>query len=374
MSGGGAERQLTLLAGAQMRAEIDVHVALIRGGPNLARLKASGATLHQLRAAGNHDPRMALGLARLVHSIAPSIIQTWLTQMDVVGGLVAMVSRVPWVLSERASEPAYRARRKERVLRPLVGAHAGAVVANSEEGLTYWRRKVRPRTQLAVVPNCLSLEEIEATPPADLRHIGLGPERGIVLFAGRLVPQKNLPLLVSILARSLPAEDAVGLLCGEGPDRQWLEAAIQREGLSDRVRSLGYRSDLLSLMKRADVFLNPSTFEGQPNTVLEAMACGCPVIVSDIPEHRAFVDGSCAALVPLDSLDQWVAAVRAGLRQSGETRVRADQARRVARRYSPAATAEGYRVVYERLLSRAPVEGSGGPATARSLLSSARLR
>lgn len=374
MAGGGAERQLTLLAEAQTRSGIDAHVALTRGGPNLTRLEASGAVVHHIRTRGNHDPRLLWRLHRLVRTVAPAIIQTWLTQMDVMGGLVATMHGLPWVLSERASATAYQDRLKERVVRRVVGARADAVAANSETGLSYWRDKVRAGAQLAVVPNCLSLGEIDTAPPADLREFGLEPGRPVALFAGRLVAQKNLPLLLSILSRVLPLEDAVALLCGDGPDRSWLETSIRDQGLSERVRVLGYRSDLLGLMKRAQVFVNPSTFEGQPNTVLEAMACGCPVVVSAIAEHRELLDESCAAIVPLDALDQWVAAVQSGLRGSDGSRTRANRARQLARGHSPEATARGYRAIYEQLLTRRRTPGPADAEALHTLFSSAGSR
>src|SRR5262249_21948974 len=59
-----------------------------------------------------------------------------------------------------------------------------------------------------------------------------------------------------------------------------------------------YRANWWGLLKTCTALINASRFEGQPNVVLEAMAAGCPLIVSDIPEHRAILDNESALLVP----------------------------------------------------------------------------
>ena len=70
-------------------------------------------------------------------------------------------------------------------------------------------------------------------------------------------------------------------------------------------------------MKASDAFVSTSTFEGQPNAVLEAMACGCPLVVSDIPAHREFLDDQTAAIVPLKK-DAFVKAILYVLQGSEE--------------------------------------------------------
>src|SRR5437016_1713687 len=94
---GGAERQLAYLASAQAARGYDVHVACLRGGPNAGRLERSGANLHLLSSstesakggfrAAHYDPRVVWRILRLILSLRPDIVQTWLEQMDVIGGL-----------------------------------------------------------------------------------------------------------------------------------------------------------------------------------------------------------------------------------------------------------------------------------------------
>jgi glycosyltransferase involved in cell wall biosynthesis len=301
LSGGGAERQLTLIARAQARRGHAVHVALVPEGPNLERLIDSGVQVHPLPRRNNHHPAILADLNRVFHRVRPDVVHSWLIQMDVLAGLVACWDRTPMVLMEQNSAGAYQEGLKSTLLRPLVGRFAEAIVANSKKGLEYWRGRVGGHTRLPVVRNGLAIEEIDAAPVADLTGLGIPRETPLVLFVGRLVDQKNLGLLVDAMALVAARMPATLFLCGEGPNRAALTEQIRSAGLQDRVVMPGYRSDAWALMKRAEVFVNPSLFEGQPNTVVEAMACGCPLVVSDIPEHREFLDESGALFFPLGS-------------------------------------------------------------------------
>jgi glycosyltransferase involved in cell wall biosynthesis len=349
MAGGGAERQLALLAAGQVAHGDEVHVALGGGGPNLERLRSSGARLHLLRTAGSHDPRLWWRLVRVARSVRPSVIQTWLTQMDVAGGLAALTTGTAWVIAERASGLAYRDRWKDRRLRVRLGRRADAVVANSAAGRAYWMAAGHPAT--AVVPNILPLAEIEAVQAASDEEAGVGPGAPLILFAGRLAPQKNIPFLLDVLAVLMRDTDAVALLCGDGPERAAIAARIGAAGFGDRIRLAGYRDDLWALMKRATVFVNPSRFEGLPNTVLEAMAAGTPVVASDIPEHRDFPPDA-LALLPLDDPAAWVRGLRDALAGSQPVRVRVAAARDYVAGLSSETAVAAYEAVYAQALAR----------------------
>ena len=99
--------------------------------------------------------------------------------------------------------------------------------------------------------------------------------------------------------------------------RAAVEAAVAGLGLADRVRLVGFVPDAWAWMKRASVLVSPSLFEGHPNVVLEAAACGCPLVVSDIPAHREFLDGENAVLVDTGDPDRAGPGDPRGARRSG---------------------------------------------------------
>jgi glycosyltransferase involved in cell wall biosynthesis len=330
MDGGGAERQLAYLASELTRLGWDMHVALLSGGPNLRRLEAGGATIHRLTARGNYDPTILWQLVRLMRRVRPDVAETWITQMDVLGGLAARLTRTPWILRERSSEPAYPATGKHR-WRLRVARGASAVISNSTGGDRYWAGHLGERVRRYVIGNALPIREIGAVRPADEHEAGVQSGARLVLSVGRLAPEKNFDILLSALRRVLDDPRIVVVLCGEGPLRPTLERALTEQGIADRVRLPGYVPDVWGWMKRADVFVSVSRFEGQPNAVLEAMTCGCPLVVSDIPAHRSFLDEAEAALVPVDDPVAIAEAIRRAV-AGGE-----DVTRRAAR--AQAATA-----------------------------------
>jgi glycosyltransferase involved in cell wall biosynthesis len=347
MEGGGAERQLTYLAAEHSRSGEEVHVALVSRGPNWTRLVASGATIHQLSARGTHDPALFRQLFKIMQLADPDVVQVWLRQMDIIGGLAALMLRKPLIITERAAEAAYP-RGLKHTLRSFIGRFATAVISNSEEGDRYWRSRVNPRTVRYVIPNAVPVNEIALALPTE--H-ATADGRKLVLFAGRLEPEKNIDTLLDVLRLTLPADDFNVVWCGVGTLGTRIEQWIERNGLKDRVKLIGYTQDLWSFMKRASVLVSPSIFEGSPNVVLEAMACRCPLLVSDIPQHRALLDESTAVLVDAKSAAQFAAAIRDILRDAEAARNRAETAFARVQLFSSATIGQQYMDAYRSVLA-----------------------
>lgn len=341
LGSGGAERQLGILAAGLRDHGCEVHVGFVSEGANLARIEAAGAHLHRIPARGNYDPLLLLRIVRLILKVRPDVVQTWLTQMDVAGGLAALLTHRPWIVSERTHK-IYYPRDAKHGLRRLLGRFANAIVANSPGGTEYWDGV---RVEKVIIPNALPLREIAAA-PRDESDFGAAE---VLLFVGRFDPAKNLDNLVDALAQVVRERDAVALLCGEGPLEGELRARIARAGATDRIRLLGFTDRVWSLMKRADVLIAASWFEGHPNVVMEAAACGCPLVLSDIPAHRQCF-GEDAALFS-DPADP--AGLAAAIRQTLEDRAaasrRAGRARLVALGLSVERAAASYLRAYEKV-------------------------
>lgn len=347
LAGGGAERQLSLLAPALAQSGVEVHLAYGQGGPNLARLENTEVHLHPLAATGNHDPKLAWRIHSLVRRLRPDVVQTWLLQMDVLGGAAALLNRVPFILSERASKMAYEPGLKNS-LRLWMGQRAARVVANSTGGAEYWRRHIGPE-RLAVVRNCITPSEPQAVPPS-APGVEVRPGQPIILFAGRLCTQKNVLRLVDALAVVMQQRhDALALLFGEGPDRASIVGRIREHGLERSVILNGFTTDLARWMKRASVCVLPSLFEGHPNVVIEAAAAGCPLVISDIKSHREFFDSSCALLVPPESPALIAQAIVQTLSDTRAAQERAANAMSVVSQFDLTKMALAYRSIYAEL-------------------------
>lgn len=342
LGGGGAERQIVYLAQGLRARGCDVHVGFEQGGANLPRLLESGATVHRIRAAGNYDPLLVPRIVGLIRRVQPQIVQTWLTQMDVVGGIAARLTGTPWVVSERSTAGVY-GRDLRHALRRSIGGLADAIVANSGGGLEFW---LHVSAAKRIVPNALALQEIDAS-LSDAADRGGGK---VILFVGRLEQVKNLPNLIEALAMVLRDRDAMVLFCGTGALEAEVRTWIEAHGLSHRIHLLGFSELVWALMKRADVLVSVSWFEGHPNVVLEAAACRCPLVLSDIPAHREIFDEGAALLVAPANPAAIASAIIRVLDDPSAAAVRARRAREIVEPLSIDAQAAEYIQIYERLV------------------------
>ena len=348
---GGAERQLSYLASELAREGHEVHLASRRGGPNLERMLAAGVVWHRLGGLCNRDPVIFFKLVGLIRKLRPDVVQTILTPMDILGGAAALLTRTRWVLRESSSAPLYAAGLRHR-LRTALGRLADAVVSNSAGGYDYWRpaREGRP---LCVIPNAVPLDEIEASDPARADGFAFGPGEKVVLYAGRMDEGKNVENVITALARIADDVPFAAVVCGDGPRRRRAERLARELGVAHRVVFTGYVSNLWDLMKRADALVSLSRFEGCPNVVLEAMACGCPLVVSDIPAHREILDERGALFVDPDSPEEAARALKATLLYGDSARRRAGAARARAAEQTVEASARLYEQTYMNLLGEA---------------------
>jgi glycosyltransferase involved in cell wall biosynthesis len=157
------------------------------------------------------------------------------------------------------------------------------IVALTPATAEHLRTRVRRSTGVHLVPVGIDLDVVRAAPPA--------PASADVLYVGRLIEHKGVRLLLEALARlRAGGVEMTALIVGRGPQAAQLHAMCHALGLDDLVT---FRNDVESadevygLMKSARVFASPSTREGFGVSVLEALACGVPVVTTNHPENMA---------------------------------------------------------------------------------------
>lgn len=342
---GGAERQLSLIAPELHARGVDVHVAHVADGPHHERLVTSAVSMHRLRVANNHDPRLLWHIVSLVRKLKPDIVQTWLLQMDVFGGLAAKLTGKPLILSERSSRNAYPNDWKNRA-RISIGRRADAIIANSAGGLDYWREH-GAKGPFHLIRNCIASDSgvvIKELPKT-------GNE--LILFAGRLSTDKNVQVLLEAfiqVAKTRP--NARFKMFGEGPLHGRLAQRLQESGLSGKIEMLGFTNQIGSWMKAASLCISVSGFEGHPNVVLEAASLGCPLVLSDIPAHREVLGEDAALYVPTDSVNAIAAGVAHVLDEPVLAGRRAQQALEAVRCLTVDSTVASYIDVYAHTLNQ----------------------
>lgn len=353
MEGGGAERQLSLLSSGLVAEGCEVHVALLRGGANLETLKRSGAFIHQLSCRSNYDPGIFFQLLRLIRRIRPDVMQVWLPQMEILGGLVALAARVALITTERSSAAHYSATDWQMKLRGFVAGRAALVIANSQAGKDYWRARLGDEARIRVIRNIVPVSEISACRKADPQTLGLAPDAELIVFAGRFEPVKNIEHLIPALKLALDQRPrAVALLFGEGTLKQEVKRSLARDAADGRIRVMDYAPDLWSWIRAARVFVSVSYAEGQPNAVFEAVACGCPTVLSDIAAHRELLGADSAYLVTPTAPKEIAGAIVRCLTAPAEAAAKARCAFEKVTDFSTETVAREYWRQYRQVLSR----------------------
>ncbi|MGQ0507359.1 MAG: N-acetyl-alpha-D-glucosaminyl L-malate synthase BshA [Myxococcaceae bacterium] len=179
---------------------------------------------------------------------------------------------------------------------------------------------------------------------ADLQE----PE-AVLTHVSNFRPVKRIPDVVEIFADVQKAGPARLILIGDGPERSAAERSIRDRGLSSRVAFLGKRDTFVDLLAASDVFLLPSEQESFGLAALEAMACGVPVIASDIGGIPELV-GDTGLLAPLGDTRQMAAHVRTLLRDREGYAKRARD--RVLEKFQLAPAIDRYEALYRRVAPR----------------------
>lgn len=213
-------------------------------------------------------------------------LRQWLQRdaIDVVHAWLFIANAYAWVANLGLQRPLITSARNCKRQGPALDllnrwafARSTTIVANSGQVATYIAREYKAAgDRTAVVYNAIDTQRFHPTPGR--QDAGL-----CVAMIGRLVPQKNPQLFISAAAKLRQHIANVRfMLIGDGPLREPLQAEIERAGLRDCCVLMGERHDVPELLRQADLFWLTSDWEGLPNAVLEAMATGLPVVVTDV--------------------------------------------------------------------------------------------
>ncbi|HLF26579.1 MAG TPA: glycosyltransferase [Anaerolineae bacterium] len=206
---------------------------------------------------------------------------------------------------------------------------------------------------IEIIPNGVDLQQFAQAGPAARSDLGVPAEAFVLMYVGRLGPEKNLSMLFEAFAHTArTASQATLVLVGDGPQDGLARERARELNLGDKVRFLGMRpySEIPALLGAADAFITASITEGHPMTIIEALAAGRPVLAFDVPGIReTVIDGENGLLAPIDAAA--LGARMATLASDTGLQARlSDGARRSAVQYSMDITTRRILDHYERLL------------------------
>jgi glycosyltransferase involved in cell wall biosynthesis len=351
LEGGGAERQLVMLAVEQSKRGWDVNIGLRRSNGVYSKfLINSKIKIHELGDFKGLNPKLMISIGKLIRNLKPDLVQTWLPQMDVIGGMAATCNAVPLVMTERASHLAFNNFDLSTAIRKRVGRRAKAVVANSSAGMSYWKKNVLNTTILEKIPNAVDVSAIRSAAPISNELIQ--SNENIMLVVGRLTHQKAVEVVLHAISLLNDREGFKCIIIGEGPLRQDLNELIHTLNIVDSVVMLPFQSEWWGWLKIAKALISMSRYEGNPNVLLEAMGAGCPLIVSDIPEHREILTDKLAIFVPCENSIQLAATINKFFSDLESAYKRSDHARKYVDGLTIQRTADAYEEVYSKIIYR----------------------
>ena len=358
-SGGGATRRTLTLAGGFARRGHRVDLVVVNSAGPLAgnlpegvRLVVLNSTL--IRLAGRKRRRQILAsgpaLACYLRRERPDVLLSAANHVHLTAVIAARLSRatVPVVLrvsnhltaSHQGSSAKPRPARLE-FARYIYG-HADAAIAVSQgiaDDLVEHTSLSSDRVH--AINNPTYTPEIEDAARAPLEHRWLtSGAPPLIIAAGRLAPAKDFATLLRAFARVHALRPVHLVILGEGSKRQDLEQQARDLGIAADVELHGFVDNPFAWMSRAALFVLSSAWEGSPGVLVEAMACGCPVVSTDCPSgpDEILAGGRYGLLVPVGD----AAALADAIAETLDSRIDRETLRQRAREFDVDSAVERY--------------------------------
>jgi GalNAc-alpha-(1->4)-GalNAc-alpha-(1->3)-diNAcBac-PP-undecaprenol alpha-1,4-N-acetyl-D-galactosaminyltransferase len=284
LSSGGAERVMSLMANHW--AEIDWRVTMVTLSgaetdffPMSARisrvcLRLEGSSSGAVSAGWRNIARVR-ALRSAIRSSRPDAVISFMESMNVLTLLATRLTATPVVVAERTDPREHEIGAAWSMLRKGLYPRAAALVVQTH-GVLAWAVERVGAEKAHVIPN--PVVQVSSR-PSDA--VGAYPQP-FVLAMGRLTQEKGFDLLLRAFEKASRLHSDWSLvILGEGSERASLEQLAGELGIAARVHLPGREAEPATIMAQASLFVLSSRFEGFPNALLEAMACGLPVLSFD---------------------------------------------------------------------------------------------
>lgn len=308
---GGAERAFVDLCSAlARRGGVEVRVICRAGSEAESRLAhIPDLSISPIRVLGNWDLMAARSIRQAIINSAANIVHVRMSRAAHLGGRAASKLAVPVVtqLHNYVNLKYYR--------------HVDWFGVSTERQRSYLLQKKCPANRIRVIP------EFSSFPPSDTVVLnGEAPPKVWVAF-GRFVHKKGFDHLLRAFAKVLKySPQSTLILGGDGYEAERLKSETIALGIEDSVEFPGWVTDVSGLLKSADVFVLPSRDEPFGIAILEAMACGVPIVSTLTHGPSEILDESTAYLCAVDDDEDLFRAMRAVIENPAKARIKASAA------------------------------------------------
>lgn len=338
---GGAERVMSVMANYWVEQGKDITLITLSPQSNdwyklHPRVKRVGLDVLSMSAhigqAIRDNVRRIIGLRRALRRVHPDVVISFLDTTNV---LTLMASRglgIPLIVSERNDPHQNSIGSAWSGLRSLLYRHADAVVVQSG-AIRDWALRLPGIKAIYVIPN-----PVNSTGNGSEQASRRRGSAHTIAAMGRLVRQKGFDILIEAFGRCAGKHSDWSLvILGEGPQRASLQNFAADLGIADRVNLAGQFLEPATVLKRADLFVLSSRYEGFPNALLEAMACQLPVVSTDCSgggPREIIRDGVDGILVPPEDVAALADAMDRLMANSNERRRLGTRACEIIERFS----------------------------------------
>ena len=363
----GAENFLQrLVQGMSNRRFCQAVVSLTDLGPVGERLSTSGTSVEALRMrSGLSGLAGIINLRRAIQQRNPHIVQTWMYHADLLGGLAARGAssrRVIWNVRQSALHPT-KSKLSTRAVARACGLVSNVlphrIIYNSYAALPVHRSIGYSSTRFDVIVNGVDCKLF--SPDERLRHrvrqeLGIPKNAKVVGLVARYDPQKDHPTFLKACSKLLSQEPLLHfILCGSGISwkNRELSGLVKLTGHESQFKLLERRQDMERITAALDLAVSSSLYgEGTSNAILEALACGVPVVATDVGDS-ARVTGNAGASVPPGNSEELAEAILRILHQSAANPSLRQAARnRALQNYSMKNAILSYEIIYEAEVAR----------------------
>lgn len=337
---GGAEHHVVKLCRALDRAAVEPVILLLRRElpRELGALLPADVPI-AVAPVGRRDPRLVSWLAGELRRRQVDVAQSFLWYADAItAAATLLVPGVRLTCSERGDRSMdYHTAARRLYDRAITFRRAARLSANSRFGASLLVSLGAPPDRVGVIPNGVDASAIAAVTPAPVRAMLGWPVRAhLVGSTSRLVEGKGLDTLITAVSRTSGA-DVRAVLVGDGPLRPALERLTSRLGATGRVAFVGRQTPATAYLAACDSAAQLSSeTEHCSNSILEAMACGKPVVATRVGGNPELVaDGRTGLLVPAGDPDAVVAALTQLARNPAGAALLGEQGREAVTREHP---------------------------------------
>jgi glycosyltransferase involved in cell wall biosynthesis len=318
LNGGGAERVMLILANTLVEKGYSVDLVLV---------KAKGSFLKDLsknvRVVNLNSSRTLFSIMPLVNYLKkekPKLMMSAMHYVNIILLIAKKISRSNFklIISEHSTLSFSLAGSSftNLVLKKLMRQmypNADEIIAVSQGVADDLIEVLELKNKVVhVIHNPVVTKELLLKKEEPLDHPWIKNNKPFILGVGRLTKAKNFDLLIKSFAKVEKEISAHLVILGTGELELELKELIYNLGLQDKIHMFGFVDNPYSWMKKAELFILSSSWEGFGNVLVEAMACGTPVISTNCPSGPAEIleDGKLGILIPVDDIDKMANAIK----------------------------------------------------------------